>query len=391
MLMPSHGSNPHYLYQSLQITQPGSVIDFSANINPLGPSPGLKDKWPDSFELVKDYPDPHAKKLIQLIAGKEKVPYDRILIGNGGAELITLIARFLSGKKVLIIQPAFSEYEQACESSGCRVIYHILDEGKWELRLELLLPLIKEMDAVFLCTPNNPTGIAFREETVLQLLEECSRRGCLVIIDEAFQDFLEHDFTYATYLCQWGSGPRHSDALKQRGSDPQCSKVLKHYSNLLILRSLTKMFAIPGLRLGYLLGDPDIVAEIKRFRPHWSVNSLAIMAGEISLRDTGHVEKTKRLIQQQREKMKPFFKDNGFIVSDSKVNFYLLRDTLSANTLPLLKFLLQNGIVPRHTYNFPGLDGKWLRFAVKNEQDNERLMEVLKLWRNHPSFLSQAE
>ncbi|CAH0344994.1 threonine-phosphate decarboxylase CobD [Bacillus sp. CECT 9360] len=365
MKWPSHGSNPHLLYQSLQITKPEHIIDFSANINPLGPPPGLKKKWPQLFELVKDYPDPNASSLINRISIKEKLPQDTILMGNGGAELITLVARFLSGKNVLIIEPAFSEYEQACESAGCRLRYHILEEGNWELRLERLLPLIKEADAVFLCTPNNPTGISFEQQSVLQLLEACKKHNCYTIIDEAFHDFLEEGFTYASCIDE--------------------------YPNLIILRSLTKMYAIPGLRLGYLLANPDIIDQIKKFRPHWSVNSLALIAGEISLEDERHVENTKQLVSQQRETLKNFYENSGFIVSDSSVNFYIVKDRYGSDLLPLVRFLLRNGIVPRHTFNFPGLDGRWLRFAVKNECDNQGLMEVLTQWRNHPSFLSQEE
>ncbi|RFU67946.1 threonine-phosphate decarboxylase CobD [Bacillus sp. V59.32b] len=365
MKLPSHGSNPHFLYQSLQITKPEHVVDFSANINPIGPPPELKKKWPQLFELVKDYPDPNASALINRISMKEKLPKDTILMGNGGAELISLVARLLSGKNVLIIEPAFSEYEQACESSGCRLSYHILEEGNWELRLERLLPLIKNADAVFICTPNNPTGISFEQHSVLKLLEECQKHDCFLIIDEAFHDFLEDGFTYASWIAE--------------------------YPNLLILRSLTKMYAIPGLRLGYLLANPDIIGEIKNFRPHWSVNSLALMAGEISLMDENHIENTKQLVSLQSKKLKHFYENNGFIVSDSSVNFYLVRDSYASNMLPLFQFLLRNGIVPRHTFNFPGLEGRWLRFAVKNECDNQRLMEVLTQWRNHPSFLSQEE
>jgi threonine-phosphate decarboxylase len=358
LLLPSHGSNPHYLYHSLNIAQPDDFIDFSANINPLGPPPALQEKWPQFFELIRDYPDPHAVELVTLIAARERLPQDRIVIGNGGAELITLAARFLAGKKVLIIQPAFSEYQQACEAAGCEVVYHILQERNWELELEPLLSLIEAVDAVFICTPNNPTGVAFREQSVLALLAECNRQGCFTIIDEAFHDFLDQDFTYASYL--------------------------KEYPNLLILRSLTKMYAIPGLRLGYMLADPDVIRQINSYRPHWSVNNLALMAGVLSLKDGKHVENTKQLIREQRDQLTSFFESNNFIVSDSRVNFYLVKDRASSDPLPLLKFLLEHGIVPRHTFNFPGLDGKWFRFAVKNKDNNDRLVEVFTQWRNHP-------
>jgi threonine-phosphate decarboxylase len=353
--LPLHGSNPKYLFQSLGLEVPDSFIDFSANINPLGPPQSIKEGWSKAFHLISEYPDPRAFQLTALIAEKEGIPENYILAGNGGAELITLIGRYLSSKNVLIIQPAFSEYEQACKASGCHISHHILEEGNWELNIESHNKNMDGMDALFLCNPNNPTGQSFAVQSVLQLLDDCKERNCLVILDEAFHDFLTDQHSYVSDL--------------------------HDYSNLIILRSLTKMYSIPGLRLGYAMAHPQMIKDLAAFQPHWSVNSLAMMAGEECLKADSFVKETLDYIKNERIKLKCFFEENGFLSSASKINFYLLKDPAHSDQLPLMMYLLKCGIVPRHTYNFPGLEGRWLRFAIKSSDENARLMEVLLKWR----------
>ncbi|WP_273851763.1 threonine-phosphate decarboxylase CobD [Guptibacillus spartinae] len=358
MTLPSHGANAHYLYEALQIDQLERTIDFSANLNPLGPPPALKEKWQDAFELMTTYPDPHAVTLTAKLASHHDVQANQLLIGNGGAELITLVGRFLAEKRVCIVQPAFSEYEEACLSSGCEVTYHTLAEGEWTLGSHLTekLPYV---DAVFLCTPNNPTGVTYDPASVLSILEASQQHDCTVIIDEAFADFLSDESSF--------------------------SSLLDTFSNLIILRSLTKMYAIPGLRLGYVMAHPRVIEAIKKLQPHWSVNALALRAGELCLEEHDYVAQTHHLIEQERERCFQFFNQKNFIYSKSSVNFYLLRDPERDDQEPLMRFLMKNGIIPRHTENFPGLDGRWLRFAVRMPDENDRLMEVLATWRS--SFL----
>lgn len=355
MKLPLHGSNPKYLFQSLGLEVPDTYIDFSANINPLGPPNRLKEGWANAFQLISDYPDPEAYRLTALIAKKEGITENHILIGNGGAELITIIGRYLSSKHVLIIQPAFSEYELACRASGCHIIHHTLEEGNWELNAESLNKNMDGIDALFLCNPNNPTGQSFSVQAVLQLLDDCKKRNCLVILDEAFHDFLSDQHSYVT--------------------------VLHDYPNLIILRSLTKMYSIPGLRLGYAMASPQMIKDLAAYQPHWSVNALALMAGEVCLQADSFVNESLNYIENERTMLECFFEENGFLSTTSKVNFYLLKDPKNPTQLPLLMYLLKCGIVPRHTYNFPGLEGRWLRFAIKGSDENARLMEVLLQWR----------
>lgn len=337
------------------LTLPEKYIDFSANINPMGPPPALKEKWNDFYQEITVYPDPFAEKLTSRIAESEQISDDSILIGNGGAELITLVARFLTGKNVIVVEPTFSEYEKACRANNCEIRYHQLIEPNFALNIDELRPSLPSADALFLCNPNNPTGIQYPISTILSIIEECEKQNCFVILDEAFYDFLVNYQSYIPYI--------------------------NKFSNLIIIRSLTKMFAIPGLRLGYLVATPDIIAEISRLQPHWSINTIALMAGELCIQNKEFIKKSQVYIWEERERLYTFFNQKKFEITPSQVNFYLLRDPFLKNQFSLFEFLLHKGIIPRHTFNFPGLEGKWLRFAIKSKQENSALMEVLLEWR----------
>ncbi|MFS0777998.1 threonine-phosphate decarboxylase CobD [Neobacillus sp. 3P2-tot-E-2] len=355
MNLPSHGSNPQHLFKSLGLSLPEKYIDFSANINPLGPPPALKEKWNDFYREITVYPDPFAEKLRKKIADKEQISAQSILIGNGGAELITLVARFLSGKKVVVVEPSFSEYEKAGRANDCEIQYHQLLEPHFELSMEQILPSLTNAGALFLCNPNNPTGIQYSVSTVISIIQECEKQNCFVVLDEAFYDFLVNYESYIPYI--------------------------NKFSNLIIIRSMTKMFAIPGLRLGYLAAAPALIAEISRLQPHWSINSIALLAGELCLQNEEYIKETQVYISEERERLSTFFKRNNFVMTSSQVNFYLLRDSNQKEQNKLFEFLLLKGIIPRHTFNFPGLEGNWLRFAIKSKDENSKLMEVLLEWR----------
>ncbi len=358
MNLPAHGSNPQYLFSALNIPLPDRRLDFSANINPLGSPPILQEMWGPFFNLISDYPDPNGQELKKKLAEREGIEESELLIGNGGAEIISLIGRLLAGKKVLITQPAFSEYEEACRINGCSVEHHQLIPDKWELKIDEVSPKLRKADALFLCNPCNPTGIYYSKQLIEELLVECRRENCLFIIDEAFYDFLSDYESIVHYI--------------------------KEYENLLIVRSMTKMHAIPGLRLGYVMGNKAMIEQIAFYQPQWSMNTLALKAGEWCLESDDHVKKTRTLIEAERDRLFCFYEEKAFIVSPSCVNFYLLRDPMITEQFPFFQFLLSRGIVPRHTLNFHGLNGEWIRLAIKGADDNNKLMEAITEWRNHP-------
>lgn len=355
MQLPEHGSNTQYVYESLKWKQPEKVIDFSVNINPLGAPEVLKEKWGDWFTAIHDYPDPNANTLMEELAAQENIPAAHLLAGNGAAEIITLIARYLAGSKVAVIHPAFSEYAAACRNEGSEVVEIVLAAPEWHLEASALADKLQGVKAVFLCNPNNPTGIHYNRETVEALIEVCKRTDTLCIIDEAFYDFLPEPVTYI-------------------------EKVL-HQQHVIVIRSLTKMYSIAGIRLGFLAGNPALLQEISRTKPHWSVNALAMKAGVACLQDKAHVAETRRFIAAERAAIFRELKKLGFEHSSSQLNFYLLRDPALLTQEKLFHFLLEQGLVLRHTENFPGIKGKWLRVAVKQPEANKLLLEALAIWK----------
>ncbi|WP_338753287.1 threonine-phosphate decarboxylase CobD [Bacillus sp. FJAT-52991] len=351
MNLPAHGANPAHLYEKINLAQPAQIFDFSVNTNPYGSPPSLKEKWNEWFGAVSDYPDPEGRSLTQLLARQNDVMPDQVLLGNGAAEVIQFLGQLIQGKRVVIVQPAFSEYETACRAYGCEVDFVSIDEG-----VESIVEVAKEAAALFICTPNNPTGLLFQSDDLLHILDQLQGSSCLVIIDEAFYDFAG-SFTYATYL--------------------------SNYPQLVILRSLTKMYAIAGLRIGYALASETIIKRLARFRPQWNVNALALLAAETALLDSTFVQTSRQWIQEEREQMFEFLEKTGFHFTRSSVNFYLLRDPNLSDQRPLLEFLLKKGFVLRHTYNYPTLNGRWLRAAVKTKEENDQLKEALLAWKQH--------
>lgn len=353
--MPSHGSNPEKLYKSYSLQPAEQIIDFSVNLNPLGTLPTIKEEWASWFSLIEDYPDPAGEQLKEAIAQNEKLSSKHVLLGNGGAQIIALIANYLAGKRVGIIQPTFVEYEQMCSAYGSTIEHITLDgEGSWD-NLASVFSKIEKLDALFLCHPNNPTGLVYPKEEIENLIEKCEREKCYLIIDEAFYHFI--------------------------AGFPTASQFVKNHKYLIVLRSLTKMYSIAGLRLGYGLAAPRVIEAMRARQAHWSVNVLAIEAGLLCLKAKSFTNHTQIFVANERKRLFDKLKQLGYLMSKSEVNYYLLRDDRLDNQQALIKFLLKKGIVPRHTENFRGLDGRWLRLAIKREIENDKLMEALEEWK----------
>lgn len=357
MPLPQHGSNPSHLLQSLGMKQPKNMIDFSVNVNPFGMPASVRDLWGTFVRLIEDYPDPTSKKLRSALAAHEGIDENNILIGNGAAELIFLLANVFRERDVLIVDPTFSEYRTASETFGCRVhSFALLEENDWQLDVDSLVAELSGKNALFLCNPNNPTGVRYDKQRLLSMIEKANELAVTVVIDEAFYDFCSE-------------------------ADTLVSNV-NEYSNLVILRSFTKMFAIPGIRLGWLAASAEMISRLESLKPHWSVNAVAAEIGMLCLHEPDYAARTRKAIEAERERMKAEVKKLDFVVSNSCVNYYLLREAEKMNMQPLLRFLIKEGIVPRHTENFIGLDGCYLRLAVRKQEENDRLLKALESWRH---------
>ncbi|MDN6196387.1 MAG: aminotransferase class I/II-fold pyridoxal phosphate-dependent enzyme, partial [Atopostipes suicloacalis] len=285
MSLPKHGSNPKYLYKKLEIEMPEKIIDFSVNLNPLGPPQILFEQWGSLKEEIIDYPDPFGEKLRNKLSSKEGVDAGNILLANGAAELIQLVAIYLQGKNIALFQPTFSEYKRMTSAYNAQLINVSIDKLKDK---EYLKKLAKKQDAIFLCHPNNPTGESYEQSRLEDLLAICEQNKTYLIVDEAFYDFSDEIYSLLAKV--------------------------KESTYLIILRSATKMFSIAGIRLGYLFAEKKLVKQLRSLQSYWSVNAVALRIGEFIVDEEDFVKETQDYIRKVQQKIFPILKNQGFLL-----------------------------------------------------------------------------
>ncbi|MBB6175489.1 threonine-phosphate decarboxylase [Anoxybacillus tengchongensis] len=350
MHLPVHGANPHRLYEAMKMNMPSEYIDFSVNVNPLSlPDEYMlnKKQW---FRWMSEYPEERSEALRTIIAEREHVMPSNVFVGNGAAECIYLLAEQFAGKHIGIIEPTFSEYRQACEAYGCTVQSFMLDKH-WHPPIDQVIERLPSLHALFVCHPNNPTGTVWSKETMYALLRAANDEGVYIIVDEAFYDFWLDGYAVSPFL--------------------------RTFDRLIVLRSLTKMYRLAGVRLGYVLAHEHVVNKLMKKQPPWSVNTIAQQMAKQLLKDGAFVERTKAYIASEQKRLFSQFTELGYIYTPSVVNFYMLHD----ETMTLFPFLLQHGIVARHTFNFQGLDGKYVRLAIRTKEENDCLLSCLRRWK----------
>jgi len=357
-LTEEHGGN---IYKAALKTglSPFAILDFSANINPLGLPPGLPAYLTENLEAILHYPDPEYEELYQALSKYLDVEEDLIVVGNGAAALIYDFLRVLKPKRVLIPAPSFGEYQKAAYAAGAEVELFLSEEkDAFRPEIEKLCTILNEQkyDALVLGNPNNPTGQLLGREELIALLDCAKKNDVGVLLDEAFIEFT------STY-------PFNSLA-----------DTVKRYSNLCIVRAFTKFFGMPGLRLGYGIMDKKIKEKILRVKPPWEVNSLAALAGAYALKDEEFRQKTRELVRQERQFLQKELQKLSWIkVYKSEANFMLLKLEDEALTVQRLQEkLLPHGILIRDASNFEGLNESYARIAVKDNESNRRLLQALK-------------
>jgi threonine-phosphate decarboxylase len=340
----------------------GRVIDFSANVNPIGPSRMVIKAIRDSLWKIPFYPDPNyvvLKEAISQYLGEVKA--GNIIVGNGSTELIYLFCEtFLErGDSVLIPVPTFVEYEKAAKRVGARIKYLILNPRQgFKIKSRDLADGIREMPAkiVFLCNPSNPTGMLASRNDLLEVIENASRNNVLVLVDEDFIEFVADEKKYSMI------------------------SVIKNYQNLFVLRSFTKFFGLAGLRIGYGVACREIINLLSRAKGPWNVNCLAEVAAIAALKDKEHWRKTRALIETERKfLLSELCKIKGFKIFPADANFILVNIRQTGLTAPQLKErMLEHGILIRDCSSFKGLDEYYIRVAVRTREENEKLIATLK-------------
>ena len=337
-----HGGNV-YQYQN--------CVDFSANCNPLGTPESVKNAIVESLSHINDYPQVGCAPLKEAIAQYEGVKTSEVICGNGAAELIFSLCRALKPKKALLPAPTFAEYEQALTSVGCSCSHFFLkEEQNFSMDDSFLKEISKEFNIIFLCNPNNPTGILTERDFLMEILKKCKEHSVFLVVDECFLDFVKEPESYT---------------LKE---------VLKEYPNLFLLKAFTKRYAMAGVRLGYgLTANQELLEKMEGVTQPWNVSSLAQAAGLAALKETEYVEKGRETVFREQEFLKREMEAINFHVFPSEANYIFFKGERN-----LFEKCVEKGILIRDCSNYPGLEAGYFRIAVKSHEDNKRLLRVLK-------------
>jgi len=349
-----HGGNPYRAARELG-GRPDEYLDFSCNINPLGPSRRVLACLHAAAGEIWRYPDPECAALKEALGAYLKVPAAWLLPGNGTAELINLLVPALGIRRAVVPAPTFAEYALSVTAWDGEVRYVYLRGEDFAFAWEELSAALAGADALFLCQPNNPTGRLLAPDELERLAAATARAGAYLVVDEAFLDFLS-DATALTAL-----------------------NLLSRFEHLIVLRSLTKFFALAGLRLGVLVAHPSVQRKISPLLPPWNVNLLAQMAGVAAVGDEEYIKKSRQIVATERAFLTNALASlSGVRVVPGAANFLLLdiRGTGFSSTA-LAARLARERILVRDASNFLGLDSGFIRVAVRLRQENEQLVAAL--------------
>lgn len=331
------------------------ILDFSSNINPLGPPLSVKEAFQSSAEILPRYPDPEALEFRREVARHFPLWQENVIAGNGAVELLDLILRFLRPKKALLVEPTFLEYRHLLNLQGAEVRSVLLREKDgFRFSIAELTNALQGVDVLILAHPNNPTGTHLEKDEIHRLLHEAKRRNIFVVLDEAFVDW---------------------------APELSLAKEVRDDSFFFVVRSMTKFFSLPGIRIGYGLGSRKLIERLASYQIPWSCNGLAQRLGIAALRDSGFAEESRRWLADERQSQEFHLREIPWLkVYPSATNFLLVRtgNGSEGGTLSLYEIAKQ-GIYVRELTEFPGLGSAYFRVAVRKREENDRLIEALKV------------
>lgn len=335
------------------------ILDFSASINPLGPSPHVWKSIAASRDLLSHYPDPNCRDLRQALATFWKIDPEQIVVGNGSTELIDAVPRALGIHRLLVVQPTFSEYAAAMVRAGGQATSLYADRrDQYAIPIDRLCRVMetgrhdgRSIDGVVLCHPNSPTGQACSADDVARLAKAARRRGLWLVIDEAFADY-----------------------CPDRSVLPQTA----FWPHVVVLRSMTKFFALPGLRVGYAVATPTAIRRLRRQLPPWSVSVMGQVAALAALNDTAHARKSLRFMAQERERLRTLLATlPGCVMMPTYANYFLVELPRGRPACDITEHLRSQGLLIRDCSSVPGCNARSIRLAVRSQQDNDQLIQSL--------------
>jgi threonine-phosphate decarboxylase len=347
---PAHGANAESLYQTLGLKLPETIIDLSENVNPAGVPLSIQRAWPEMLNAVSNYPNEQAEPFRSRAARFHQVAPEQVIAGNGAAECLMVLARYFSQKTVGLLEPSFSEYKRTLLQENVRVKQIVVEDiCTYHFSTEKIKKQMHMLDAIYLCNPNNPTGVLTSKEQIEELLQCGQRVNCAIVVDEAFMDWTDEKESVISLVSK--------------------------YDNLIVLRSMTKMYALAGVRLGYIISQR--ARKLLGFFPHWNVSGIAIQMGCLCLEEQQYAKQARQQSSKARKELTDFLQTNRCEVSKSSTNYLLFRLPACYNPDHFFNFLLTRGIVLRHTKNYTGLDGKWFRVALKRPEQMSLFKQVL--------------
>ena len=353
-----HGSDLEKIEEIYHIKKE-DITSFSANVNPLGISPLLRETLAKHVDAITNYPDRDYTQLRKSICAYTGANFENIIVGNGSTELISLFIQTTHPKKALILGPTYSEYEREISLEGGHTLYYPLkEENNFQMDVEdFCRQLNDSLDLLVLCNPNNPTSTAVARKDMRKILDCALQHGISVMVDETYEEFTPE------------------------GSKISSIPLTNNYNNLIVLRGISKFFAAPGLRLGYAVtGNPDLLKYINTKKNPWTINSLAEIAGCIMFSDKDYIDKTKALITGERQRMYETLSSWKTVkVYPSCTNFLLIRILREDVTSDMVfDHCIRKGLMIRDCATFPFLDSSYIRFCVMSPEKNDELLEAFR-------------
>ena len=328
-----------------------NMLDFSININPFGPSEEVLCAVQRAVPEIAKYPDSRCRKLLRALAEEKEMPASWFIFGNGAAELIFSLVQAERPKKALLPVPSFGEYERALHNVGCDITYFGLKkEQHFDVTEALLDRLDDKTDILFLCSPSNPVGRVIEETLLGQILDACERLHIRLVLDACFMEFHSKTEESVKKLCQEDS------------------------HMLFVLGAFTKTYGIPGLRLGYGISkDKALLEKMKEGMQPWNISVLAQAAGVAALKEKKRTVKMRSFIEQERNWMELELEKAGIEYIPSAANYMLL-----FSPYDLFSLLQEESILIRDCQNYRGLEKGYYRIAIKQHEENKRLLAALK-------------
>lgn len=345
-----HGGNLRDFTERFQVLR-DKILDFSSNINPLGIAPSVASVYHESLSEITRYPDSAARDLCQEVARQYALSPENVIAGNGSMALLELVIKTIRPRRALLIEPCFVEYRRLLKMYGTRVNSIALnEENEFRFSFSDIKHAMNGIGMMILGYPNNPTGTALERSELLSLIAFAKKKGIYLLIDEAF--------------CDWCS-------------DISVVQEVKKNSNLIVTRSLTKLFCLAGIRAGFALGPKKLIASMRGLQETWSCNALAQRLSIAGLQDT---EYRKCCLDWFREESAYFFKAlsdfSEIKVYSSLANFFLIKLKARHNHSSFLEALTANGVYLRECKDFPSLGKSFFRIALRSREENDFLLKI---------------